>query len=64
MTSRKRARLFYRSGHYYTRLLNAVFQVQSVFDPDVQDGPGGLGWTKFIYTERPWHRIRIITKMP
>ena len=61
MTSRKRTRLFYRSGHYYTRLLNAVFQVQSVSGPDVQ---GGLGWTRFIYTERPWHRIRIITKMP
>ena len=58
-------RLFYRNGVYYTRYLNAVFQIPSIYDRDIQDGPMGLGWGHFICTDpdRPWGVITII-KMP
>ena len=57
-------RIFFRNGYYYTRFLNAVFQTPSVFDLALQDGPRGLGWNHYRYIEKPWHRIRIVIKMP
>lgn len=38
-------RLFYRNGWYYARFLNAVFQIPSVHDLYIQDGP--QGWERF-----------------
>lgn len=57
-------RMFFRNGWYYAKFLNAVFQIPSVHDLAIQEGPGGLGWDHYKYIAKPWHRIRTIKKMP
>lgn len=56
-------RLFYRNCVYYTRYLNAVFQLPSIYDWRAQEGPRGLGWTHFMIEDRPLG-ICVITEMP
>lgn len=56
-------RLFYRNGWYYARYLNAIFQVPSIHDLRIQDGPLGQGWRRFTMADMPLG-IRVLTKMP